>query len=1062
MSEQKKIALFVDFDNIYLGLRETSREAAEAFATRPHVWLRWIEHGMPMEPRPEHAGPKENRVLIRQCYLNPDTFGKYRGYFTRSGFTVVDCPSLTSRGKNSSDIVMVMDILDALRHETHFDRFVIMSADADFTPVLQRLRAHDRRTAVLVSGQAAPAYRAACDRLINEDAFIELALEIQPAPEPQRMLAPVPSPASSASPAAPVTPAVAAIRDPELLAAMGRRIYEEASSSGTLSASELPRILREFKEFTPTSNWLGYYSLQSLTEAILAHRNDLRITDDDPWRIAVVQADERLAANGGAPAARTAEPGPDNDALRDRVVELVARMVADSPEPVVMGKAAHAAIQEAGPMITETRWLGHGTFKNLLLSAPELPFKVVAFPLPGFLYDPARHASPAERAAAADGLSELDGEMASLIRRIHQLTDAPKLTPRQYGVLFRVMAKELGRAPYNLMSTGKAVRDQCVERGEPIARQSITLVLRGLGYAGYRFWDPPHRAENLANTYRGNLLNLLRQAQVTLNDDELRMLDEWLVSTPQEPSADAPAPTSVDAKAKVRAAPVDADADRAPEPDYAAWADALLASAHPRAAEPAPQPAADAAPADAPGPDPFVWPPPDALRFEQEHPWRPRDGEPPVRPESIFGDLANASGPAESADWVDSTEPAEVTDSADSAEPVEATDSVDSVTPAAAADSAEAIEPTHPASSVYDAFAWPPSDALEGHPADAPASSDAADQPSSDAPAPPATDEPTRVETMTLDEQPVGAAPPAVNADSDAPQPITSADDADASHPVVIKADAVDAETQAAAPTDADDADAIPVELSDDHGPRGPDVVTAEWEMSADPADVAAPVDLSVPEHASSADPAPADDAQDASSDAQPDASADPPSTDASEHEVVPAAWEPAEPVVVNQPSTDQADADQPSANQPAADEPGPVAADTSADADQPQPDGRSAAPADGAARDEPADIFTPYWEPADGPASAPEAPPADPPSSAGEAPREPQPTSDVVTPQWEPVGEAPHDAAPGAPAQMDAFPAEPRPANEDAPRGAHVEPVSAAPDAAPEQDDAPPPAPRP
>ena len=295
--EPKKIALFVDFDNIFLGLRETSREAAEAFATKPHQWLKWIENGMPMDSKAEHAGPKESRVLIRRCYLNPGTFGKYRVWFTRAGFSVVDCPPLTSQGKNSADIMMVMDMMDALRHETRFDRFVIMSADADFTPVLQRLRAHDRRTAVLVSGQAALAYRASCDRVITEDAFIEHALEIAPPPEPLR--------------APPAPPTAAALREPELLSAMGRRIYEEASSSGTLSASELPRILREFKEFTPTSNWLGYYSLQSLTEAILAHRTDLRITDDDPWRIAVQGADEPAAsANGGAPAAPAAEaPG---------------------------------------------------------------------------------------------------------------------------------------------------------------------------------------------------------------------------------------------------------------------------------------------------------------------------------------------------------------------------------------------------------------------------------------------------------------------------------------------------------------------------------------------------------------------------------------------------------------------------------------------------------------------------------------------------------------------------------------------------------------------------------
>lgn len=980
MSEQKKIALFVDFDNIYLGLRETSREAAEAFATRPHVWLKWIEHGMPLEPRPDHNGPKENRVLIRQCYLNPDTFGKYRGYFTRSGFSVVDCPPLTSRGKNSSDIVMVMDILDALRHDTHFDRFVIMSADADFTPVLQRLRAHDRRTAVLVSGQAAPAYRAACDRLISEDAFIELALEIQPAPEPQRMLAPSPASSTSfsspAASAAPAPPAVAAVRDPELLAAMGRRIYEEASSSGTLSASELPRILREFKEFTPTSNWLGYYSLQSLTEAILAHRNDLRITDDDPWRIAVVQAaDERPAPTGGAPMAPPAEPATDHTATRDRVVRLVARMVADSPEPVVMGKAAHAAIQDAGPMITETRWLGHGTFKNLLLSAPDLPFQVVAFPLPGFLYDPARHASPAERAAAADGLSELDTELASLIRRIHQLTDAPKLTPRQYSVLFRVIAKELDRAPYNLMSTGKAVRDQCVERGEPIARQSITLVLRGLGYAGYRFADPPHRAEALANTYRGNLLNLLRQAQVTLSDDELRMLDEWLIGAPREPApdlADAPG-----AKAEARAASADADADadadaeagRSPEPDYAAWADALIASAHPSPSERARPSAPDAPPAEAPKPEPFVWPPPDALLFEEEQPWKPRGGAPAVSPDSLFAEPDSSAPTPSSAGPGDPADPADVTNPVNAADPVDAADATE---PADAA----AADPAQPASA-YDTFAWPPSDSVEGHPADAP--TDAA--PSADD-VTPAIDPHPQAEAMTADEQPSAASVVSVgDADADPSQPVVSVDDAGASQPV--------------APADSADAEAIPVELSDDHGPRGPDVVTAEWEMSGESADAA------TPDQPASVD-APAEARTDVSAGA-------PPVEDASEPGIVPAAWEPAEPVT-DQPESADAEPDQPASNQLAA--PNEPAAD-------------------------------PSVEPAAG------------------LMQEPSPATDVVTPQWEPVGgEAPaQDAAPQSPAQMDAFSAASPAADDGAPRDASFEPIHPAPDGESQQDDPPPPA---
>jgi hypothetical protein len=52
--------------------------------------------------------------LIRRCYLNPQSFAKFRAFFILSAFEVIDCPPLTSRGKTSTDIHMVMDILDTL------------------------------------------------------------------------------------------------------------------------------------------------------------------------------------------------------------------------------------------------------------------------------------------------------------------------------------------------------------------------------------------------------------------------------------------------------------------------------------------------------------------------------------------------------------------------------------------------------------------------------------------------------------------------------------------------------------------------------------------------------------------------------------------------------------------------------------------------------------------------------------------------------------------------------------------------------------------------------------
>ena len=118
-----KSALFVDFDNIYIGLTKTDPVAAERFASDPFRWLAWLEKGLPGQ-----NGVNARSILIRRCYPNPDAgFRRYRSFFTSAAFSVIDCPSLTRTGKNSADIYMVMDILDMLNHKTHFDEFIIFS-----------------------------------------------------------------------------------------------------------------------------------------------------------------------------------------------------------------------------------------------------------------------------------------------------------------------------------------------------------------------------------------------------------------------------------------------------------------------------------------------------------------------------------------------------------------------------------------------------------------------------------------------------------------------------------------------------------------------------------------------------------------------------------------------------------------------------------------------------------------------------------------------------------------------------------------------------------------------
>ena len=169
-----KSALFVDFDNVYTQLRQVQPAAAERFARQPIEWIRWLTESL--EIPVGHDPAARRRLLVRRCYLNPNWYQTYRHAFLRAGFEIVDCPPVTAQGKTSTDIHMVLDIVELLQHETRYDEFIVLSADADFTPVLRKLRRYDRRTSVLAIGFPSAAYQASADLLIDERLFIEQAL----------------------------------------------------------------------------------------------------------------------------------------------------------------------------------------------------------------------------------------------------------------------------------------------------------------------------------------------------------------------------------------------------------------------------------------------------------------------------------------------------------------------------------------------------------------------------------------------------------------------------------------------------------------------------------------------------------------------------------------------------------------------------------------------------------------------------------------------------------------------------------------------------------------------
>jgi|CXWL01.1.fsa_nt_gi hypothetical protein len=503
-------ALFVDFDNIFITLERNNPALARRFAQEPLQWLRWLERDTTGLPAGTGAARPARRVLVRRCYLNPQSFHEFRPYFIRSGFEVIDCPPLTAQGKTSADVMMALDIIDALSHPANYDEYQLFSGDADFTPVLVRLRKHDRRTTVLAAGPSAAAYKAACDRLIEEDEFLEHGLGVT---EAERRPAPTPRPSKAQT---------------GLLAKIGTRLYEVANLTGGVPAMALPAIYKEFSEFTQSENWLGYFSLRGLTEAICTTQGQLQMQEGDPW---MVMPKNGFAEGAGAP----------GDTQRDvEIAAFVREQVARSPAPMQLAPLASRLIDRFGESVRGDRWQGAGSF-SAFLGRLDLEALVLSSVIPGYVYDPARHEAPVAKDAGPDeddAFARDLPEVAELARRIHDLTETPYLSPGQYATVLREIAKEINQNGFDISQTSKVARDGCYAKGVAVSRANVNFLLKGLLYSGYR-WKESGQEDpyTLGEAVVRNTITLARRTQFDLTGAQEQLVRHWMLGGFDEPDA---------------------------------------------------------------------------------------------------------------------------------------------------------------------------------------------------------------------------------------------------------------------------------------------------------------------------------------------------------------------------------------------------------------------------------------------------------------------------------------------------------------------------------------------
>src|SRR5438067_3145725 len=120
-SENISMAVFCDFENVALGVRDANYEK---FDIKP-VLERLLLKGS---------------IVVKKAYCDWDRYKSFKGAMHEANFELIEIPHVRQSGKNSADIRLVVDALDLCYTKSHVNTFVIISGDSDFSPLVSKLR----------------------------------------------------------------------------------------------------------------------------------------------------------------------------------------------------------------------------------------------------------------------------------------------------------------------------------------------------------------------------------------------------------------------------------------------------------------------------------------------------------------------------------------------------------------------------------------------------------------------------------------------------------------------------------------------------------------------------------------------------------------------------------------------------------------------------------------------------------------------------------------------------------------------------------------------------------
>jgi uncharacterized protein (TIGR00288 family) len=151
MSDEANLAVFCDFENVALGVRDAKYDRFDIQQVLERLLLK-------------------GSIVVRKAYCDWDRYKEFKPTMHEAAFEMIEIPHVRQSGKNSADIRMVVDALDLCYTKEHIDTFVIISGDSDFSPLVSKLRENAKTViGVGVKNSTSDLLMNICDEFIYYD-----------------------------------------------------------------------------------------------------------------------------------------------------------------------------------------------------------------------------------------------------------------------------------------------------------------------------------------------------------------------------------------------------------------------------------------------------------------------------------------------------------------------------------------------------------------------------------------------------------------------------------------------------------------------------------------------------------------------------------------------------------------------------------------------------------------------------------------------------------------------------------------------------------------------------